>query len=160
MDILSLKRYYKVHYIYRKAAKANAAMNASSLMKTDSSFHLSFDAEVPCLVMAWHGYHTSSSFRVHNEEVLALLAERRATRILCDIRDFILIHGSEQDWLTHDWLPRAMALGLRTCAIVTPLYYFNRVAVETVAGRVDQNALQIKYFETEQAARCWLRSSP
>jgi hypothetical protein len=135
-------------------------MDSTTLIRTEPAFRLRFDADSSCVEMAWRGYHTSASFKDNNERVLALLAERRATRLLCDIRRFILIHGSEQEWLSSDWLPRAMGLGLSTCAIVTPLYYFNRVAVETVAGRIDRKTLLIEYFDSRRTARKWLRAQP
>lgn len=131
-------------------------MTAAALLHPEPDFHLSYAPEVPCVIMAWRGYHTSASFREKNEQVLAFLKAYRAPKLLCDIRHFLLIDSTDQLWLNSSWLPRALAAGLRQCAIVTPLYYFNRVAVQSVVGRIDTQAIQVEYFESAQRARRWL----
>jgi hypothetical protein len=129
----------------------------ATILQGEGDFQLSYAADVPCVVMVWRGYHDSTSFRARNEEVLDFIKERRATRLLGDIRTFVLIGQSDQEWLNANWLPRAMAAGLRICALVTPTFYFNRVAVQTVADRVDSAALKIEYFESAEAACDWLK---
>jgi hypothetical protein len=131
-----------------------------ALLQTESEFHLSYDATVPCVAMVWRGYHTTPSFREKNEQVLAMIRERKASRILCDIRRFLLISAADQVWLSGDWLPRAMAAGLRHCAIVTPAYFFNQVAVRSVADQIDAHVLRVDHFESEEQARLWLQRIP
>ena len=53
-----------------------------------------------------------------------------------------------------------MEAGLRTVAMVTPVYYFNRVAVENVGQALDPEALILQYFDNRDAARQWLASEP
>ena len=129
---------------------------ASLLLRPEPDFHVSYAPEVPCAIMVWRGYHTSASFREKNEQVLAFLTACRAAKLLCDIRHFLLIDSTDQAWLNEYWLPKALAAGLRQCAIVTPLYYFNRVAVQSVVGRIDTQVLQVEYFESAVRARRWL----
>ena len=131
-------------------------MDHRALFETETAFDIGYDPAVPCVSMAWSGYHTSEVFRAQNESVLAELTTRRASRLLCDIRTFLLIGATDQDWLTTNWLPRAVAAGLRTCAIVAPVFYFNRVAVHTVVERLDKQTLSVAYFDTTESARAWL----
>lgn len=131
-------------------------MSSRPLLRPEPGFHVRYAPEVPCAIMVWRGYHTSASFRDKNEQVLALLAAHRPAKLLCDIRHFLLIDAADQGWLNETWLPRALAAGLRQCAIVTPLYYFNRVAVQTVVGRIDARVLQVEYFASAVKARRWL----
>ena len=70
----------------------------------------------------------------------------------------MLIGATDQDWLNKDWLPRAAAVGLRTCAIVVPVFYFNRVAVHTVVEKLDKQTLSVAYFDATESARDWLRA--
>lgn len=134
--------------------------DTEALLQTDSEFHLSYDASVPCVAMVWRGYHTTPSFRDKNEQVLGLIQERKASRMLCDIRRFLLISAADQVWLSGDWLPRAMAAGLRHCAIVTPAYFFNQVAVRSVTDQIDAHVLQVDHFESVEQARLWLQRIP
>ena len=104
---------------------------------------ISFDESVPCIVMAWHGYATSAQFRAANDRVLACIREYRATRLLGDLRAFVLIGADDQRWLNDHWIPEAIASGLRRVALTQPTYYFNRVAVETVGRKVDPRRLAV-----------------
>ncbi len=123
-----------------------------------TDFHLSFAPEIPAVVMVWRGYHTTNSFRDNNEQALALLRERGASKILCDVRQFLLIGAADQSWLNYNWLPRAMDAGLRHCALILPVYFFNRVAVQGVVERIESPTLRVEYFEAAEPAREWLQS--
>ena len=129
---------------------------------SDASFEctVGYDAEIRCVVMTWRGYATSREFREANERVLGVLSERKSARLLADIEKFVLIGGDDQHWLSSNWIPRAMEAGLRTVAMVTPVYYFNRVAVENVGQKLDPEALVLQYFDNRDAARKWLASEP
>ena len=118
-----------------------------------------YDADVPCVIMTWQGYATSREFRDANERVLGVLAERHATKLLGDIKRFVLIGADDQHWLSTSWIPRVMEAGLRTVALVTPVFYFNRVAVENVGQKLDPEALILQYFDTRDTARQWLASA-
>jgi hypothetical protein len=133
-------------------------MDGQSLFHIAPEFSVSYAPELPGIVMTWRGYHTSASFRAQNESVLTTLAAHQAGKILCDIRHFLLIGSDDQAWLNGDWLPRAIDAGLRQAAIVTPLYFFNRVAVGAVVQRLDSSRLRVEYFEDTATARGWLRS--
>jgi hypothetical protein len=134
-------------------------MDPRSIFQTETDFHVSYDPDIECVYMVWRGYHTSALFRTENEQVLGVIAKHRARKILCDIRYFVLIGATDQAWLNSEWLPRAIDAGLRTCAIVAPVFYFNRVAVRTVAERIDPQAVTIEYFDSPEMARRWLLSA-
>ena len=115
-----------------------------------------YDQHAACVVMVWKGYATTPLFRETNERVLACLKDKQASRLLGDIRDFILISAADQDWLNEVWIPRAIEIGLRRVALVQPSYYFNRVAVDNVTSRTDPNRLTVAYFDDADNARTWL----
>ena len=117
-----------------------------------------YDAEVPCVIMTWKGYATSREFREANERILGVLCERNASKLLGDIKEFVLIGADDQHWLSTNWIPRAMAAGLRTVAMVTPVFYFNRVAVESVGQKLDPEALILQHFDDRDTASQWLAS--
>jgi hypothetical protein len=52
-----------------------------------------------------------------------------------------------------------MEAGLRMVALVTPNFYFNRVAVENVVKKLDPTRLQVAYFATREEARDWLKAA-
>ena len=131
-------------------------MTESSAHKADFTCTVVFEPAVPCVVMVWRGYATSRMFRETNERVLACLSQNQATQILGDVRDFVLIGAEDQAWLNDDWIPRAIAAGLKRVALTQPTFYFNRVAIESVGRRVDPERLLIGYFGDVISARVWL----
>lgn len=116
-----------------------------------------YDAGVPCVLMTWKGYATSRDFRSGNERIVDLIAERKVSKLLGDTKEFVLIGADDQRWLLSDWIPRALQAGLRTVALVTPMFYFNRVAVASVGQELDPNQLTLQYFDDRDAARDWLK---
>ena len=126
------------------------------MQKSEFTCSVAYDREVPCVVMVWKGYATSPLFRETNERVLACIKENNASRLLGDIVDFVLIGAEDQAWLNDDFIPRAIAAGLRRVALVQPTYYFNRVAVENVGRRTDAQRLALGFFADLPSARAWL----
>lgn len=108
--------------------------------------------------MIWQGYATSAEFRAANERILQVIAESQVTKLLGDVSRFVLIGREDQAWLNNNWIPRAIAAGLRTVALVQSSYYFNKVAVETVGNNLDPAALALSYFGDITTARDWLAS--
>jgi hypothetical protein len=131
-------------------------MMESGGRKADFACSVSFEPAIPCVTMVWKGYATSPLFRETNERVLACIEQNRATQILGDVRDFVLIGGEDQGWLNDNWIPRAMAAGLKRVALTQPTFYFNRVAIENVGRRVDPGRLVVGYFADLDTARLWL----
>jgi len=134
-------------------------MDQISPFHVETDFQVTYDRDVPCVVMVWRGYHDSASFRANNWRVLAALIEHGASQLLGDVRHFLLIGATDQDWLNREWLPRVIEAGLTTCALVVPVYYFNRVAVNTVVERMGTSAVRVEYFDAPEPARRWLQSA-
>ena len=132
---------------------------ASPVIDPSFACTVGYDAEVPCVIMTWKGYATSREFREANERILGVLAERSVSKLLGDIKEFVLIGADDQHWLSSNWIPRAVEAGLRTVAMVTPVFYFNRVAVESVGQTLDPDALILQHFDDRDAARQWLTTA-
>ncbi len=120
------------------------------------TYDIYFDSEVNSVIMEWDGYSTSSEFREGTELMLNTLLKNNTYKVLADIRDMNLIGMQDQQWLEKDFLPRAISFGFQAIAIIKPDYYFNKVAVESISYKVDQNKLLINYFENIGEAREWL----
>lgn len=63
----------------------------------------------------------------------------------------MLIGADDQHWLSNNWIPRAMEAGLRTVAMIMPMFYFNRVAIESVGQKLDPESLILQYSTTAKA---------
>jgi hypothetical protein len=117
---------------------------------------VSFDPRVPCVVMVWRGYFTSRAFREANERVLEAVRSHGVRKLLGDIMEFTLIGAEDQRWLNEAWIPRLIEAGVRHVALVQPVFYFNQVAVQTVAQKVPSDHLEVRIFDGVPSARRWL----
>jgi hypothetical protein len=126
-------------------------------MHGDLELKIDYDADIPCVVMIWKGYATSAAFREGNAQVLAQITQRRASKLLGDVTDFVLIGAEDQAWLNEVWIPRAVHAGLRKVALVQPSFYFNRVAIDSVAQKLDRDRVELGFFDNRDAAKEWLR---
>jgi hypothetical protein len=119
-------------------------------------YHIYFDTESNCVVMEWNGYATSRQFREGTELMLDFVKKNKSTKVLANVRDMTLIGMDDQVWLEKDFLPRAVAEGFKTLAIISPLSYFNKVALESIYYKVDKNKLTITFFDNQRSAKEYL----
>jgi len=122
----------------------------------DNVCSFSIDKASEIILMQWHGYATSSQFRAICESMLQLMKEHNIWRVLADTTHMKMISMEDQKWLDNEWLPRAIAAGYEKCAIIVSPDYFTRVTVDSVVSKIDQNQLEIRYFDDVSAAREWL----
>ena len=123
---------------------------------TDRVYNIYFDPEINTVIMEWDGYATSKQFKEGTELMLETLVKNNAYKVLADIKDMVLISMEDQHWLENNFIPRAIQSGFRAIAMVRPDYYFNKVAVESVSYKVDQEKLNINFFDNADSARKWL----
>jgi hypothetical protein len=127
-------------------------------MQTEQGiYRIYFDNDADFVVMEWAGYATSAQFREGTEYMLQVLKENNATKVLADIRDMVLIGIEDQHWLDNNFLPRAIQAGFTSIAMIKPLHYFNKVAVESISYKVDRDKLAINFFDNREEAIAWLR---
>jgi hypothetical protein len=130
-----------------------------SIFRREVAFYIGYDPTVPCVVAVWRGFQESMSFRAQNEAMLKALIGHRATKLLCDCRYMFQMSSADRDWLNDNYLPRMTEAGLRSCALLEPVYYANNVAVRAVAERIDSRLLTIRYFNDPDVALDWLREA-
>ena len=117
---------------------------------------IGYDAAVGCVTMTWRGRAAGAPFREANEAVLHEIRKRGARRLLGDIERLETIAPADQRWLGQDWIPRTIAAGLRSVALVTPAFELGHAPVRLV-GEALPPGLELEYFDDLEAARGWLR---
>lgn len=105
------------------------------------------------------GWANSAEFQAASEAVIVALKDHRASRFLGDGRNLKAVKQADQDWMTQDWMPRALAAGLRHMALVVPESAVAHTNLEQMVNRVPGSALDVSYFATVDEARAWLNQS-
>lgn len=122
-------------------------------------YQVYYDDHIDAVVMDWDGYATSVQFKEGTELMLNTLISNKASKVLADIKDMVLIGMEDQAWLDKYFLPRAIQFGFKAIAIVKPDNYFNKVAVETISYKVDSDKLLIRFFDDIENAREWIKDA-
>jgi hypothetical protein len=92
------------------------------------------------------------------EQVLALLKNTDARRILSDHGARAPLPVAAQEWLTTNWIPRAMSqANTHHCAIVEGADPLHRLSTQSVVSTAPAG-FKFKRFDSFAAADAWLRS--
>jgi hypothetical protein len=117
---------------------------------------ISIEHSVPCVVVVWQQYATSTQVRFIHESVLRLLRERRIRKILGDDTGLATIYADDRRWIVENWMPRAVAAGLRAVASTSPKGYFGQLSVTNIRCGAPSDILFGTFDEIEEARR-WLK---
>ena len=126
-------------------------------LENNSVCSVLLDADVPCLTVIWKRQATSTELRALLERLLELLREHKVNKILGEDTALPHIEPEDQAWIAHDWVPRAVAAGLKLATNKSPEAYFGRLAVVSI--KASQSLLAIHSFDRFEEARRWLKDA-
>jgi hypothetical protein len=115
------------------------------------------DHGVPCIVAAWRGYATSTQLRYIHEMWLQMIAEQRIEKLLGDDTDLQMVSVEDQQWIAGDWMPRAVAAGLKGIAHKVAQSHFGKISIEQIQS-AKPDGLTIRSFDDLNNARAWLKA--
>lgn len=118
---------------------------------------ISFDPEVHCLVVEWRGYIPTEKFRLLAARIPEFLKATGTTKILADDSLLESMLATEQEWIIRQWLPHAIEMGYKTCALIRSHSYFTRVIVEENVKKMS-SAVSVEFFDNRSEAKKWLRT--
>lgn len=117
---------------------------------------VSRDDDVPCICIQWKGYATSAQIRLIHERLIGLIERDRISKILGDDTALVSVSSEDQDWIIWEWMPRAIAAGLRVVASKSPNGHYGRMSVNRIQAVIAPK-LRVRSFDNLADAREWLR---
>lgn len=121
-------------------------------------YKITYDTQADTLIMVWDGYSTSQQLYQGSEEALKLIIEHGARKLLADLKDMTLLSREDQNWIVNSFMPRAMAAGLEYLAIVQPVSYFNKIAVDALSFKANERNLSCKILPNRELSKQWLEN--
>jgi len=115
-----------------------------------------WDEDAQLVLVEWQGWANSSEFADLLEAEIHALSEHKGSRILADCRRQKVVNPADQDRANEQWLPRALAAGLKRFAVVLPSSGLAAANLKERLGRVRAGTLEVAYFPTPEEARAWL----
>jgi len=108
------------------------------------------------LLVEWRGWANPTEFSELLEAEIVGLRKHHGTRMLADCRRQKGLSAADQDRANENWLPRALAVGLKRFAVVVPSSGLAAANLKERLGKVRAGALEVAYFATPEEARDWL----
>ncbi len=103
------------------------------------------------------GIREIAQFRALLTHTGQALNRRQWAKVLVDQRSMAPFSATEQDWMTNEWLPRAVAEhGYRYGAVLVANDVFARLAMNQLMLATRPLAHTYRTFEAEEAAVAWL----
>lgn len=125
----------------------------------NKTFAVSYNPEIPCVVMTWQGYASSEEIREGSLDTLLLLREKKVSKVIADTRNMKLITAQDRQWISEVFIPQAAKEGFRVCAFVKSTDYHNRLSVENITYKIDPKQLNVEWFDTFSDAENWLKET-
>jgi hypothetical protein len=104
----------------------------------------------------WKAWADSAEYRAAHETILLAIRENHASKNLIDATHARVVSEGDQKWLIDNWIPRAVAAGRRSTAVVMPKSALGRTISENIDKGTHSNLNRVEYFETAAAAAAWL----
>ena len=122
---------------------------------------ISWDEDTWAVVIEWLGQARSEKLKTGLDTGLKLLAEKKAEKWLADTKKLGVFGKADEDWANHNWLPRALAAGLKKMAFVVPESALARMALDSVINNSSRegSGIESAFFDNLEAARAWLHSA-
>ncbi|MHB8613104.1 MAG: hypothetical protein ACYDAL_11840 [Candidatus Dormibacteraceae bacterium] len=108
------------------------------------------------VLVEWKGWANSIEFAGLLDAEIRALRHHHGSRLLADCRRQKVLNPADQDRANLEWLPRALAAGLKRFAVVLPSSGLAEVNLKDSLGKAPPGALDVAYFATVEEAREWL----
>ena len=115
-----------------------------------------WDPAIQAVSTEWHGWADRAEFVAVLEASLLALKKHHASHGLVDSRRQRALPWPDQEWVSRQWFPKAIAAGLNRLALVVPESELVMMGIEEVVSRVRGTSLNVAYFSTVAEARKWL----
>jgi hypothetical protein len=120
---------------------------------------VSLDPSFNGLFVEWCGYSTSAQLRELHLQLIPLIKASGLSKVLGDNRRHVMMTQDDREWYIRDWLPAAIATGLRYAAGNYPEQHFPRSTIASIPPLAPAG-IAIRQFETLDEARAWLAAQP
>ncbi|HKB34543.1 MAG TPA: STAS/SEC14 domain-containing protein [Candidatus Dormibacteraeota bacterium] len=115
-----------------------------------------WDGDGQFVLVEWQGWANAAEFAELLEAEIVALRKHHGTRILADCRRQKVLNPADQDRANKEWVPRALAAGLKHFAVVVPSSVLAGVNLKASLDQVPATTLEVAYFATPEEAREWL----
>ena len=115
-----------------------------------------WDEPESTVFVEWEGWADSAEFAALLDAEVRALADHNGSRLLADCRRQKVLRPADQEKADREWVPQALAAGLKQFAVVLPTSALAAMNLGARLGKVPDGAFTVRYFESVDAAKRWL----
>jgi hypothetical protein len=115
-----------------------------------------WDEDGQFVLVEWQGWADPTEFAALLEAEIVALRKHKGSLMLADCRRQKGLSAADQVRADENWLPRALAAGLKRLAVVLPSSGLAAANLKERLGKARPEALEVAYFPTPEEARAWL----
>jgi hypothetical protein len=119
-----------------------------------------WDQDIEAVVETWEGWADATEFTAMLDAGVKALTENHGFRWLADCRLQRVLKAADQKRGNEQWLPRALAAGLRRFAVVLPESGLAKFNIQLHLGAATAAQMEVAYFATLDEARRWVAQVP
>jgi hypothetical protein len=127
---------------------------------TQGTGSVRWDPGLKAVVETWEGWANATEFAAMLDAGVRALAENHGFRWLADCRRQRVLKAADQTRGNQEWLPRALAAGLKRFAVVLPESGLAKFNIQLHLGAAAATQMEVAYFATADEARRWVAETP
>lgn len=116
---------------------------------------LTYEKENGLIYLDWNGYLNVELVKAGSEELLLMIKQVKAKKVLVDNRKVSGPWQAANEWYQNDWNPRAAKEGLSDMAVIMSDNIFTQLSLQGFT-KVTQGVYTVGIFNSEPQARKWL----
>lgn len=116
---------------------------------------LTYEKENGLIYLDWNGYLNVELVKAGSEELLQMIKQLKAKKVLVDNRKVSGPWQAANEWYQNDWNPRAAKEGLSDMAVIMSDNIFTQLSLQGFT-KVTQGVYTVGIFNSEPQARKWL----
>jgi len=119
---------------------------------------IEFDAANQWIYNNWVGVLPTEKVIQGCQATLDFLRDKPCPHMLNDNREVIGSWNSANDWIAQNWMPQALAMGLKRFAHVVSPGIFGQASAAEMITRVGKQ-FEMRLFQDIELAKSWLRGA-
>jgi hypothetical protein len=133
-------------------------MKDPQLLYDKKACKIFYNEDLNAVQTCWYGLPSEGSELYEIlDTLIEAMKEKKTGFVIADARNMQVISREDQQWISENWYPRALAAGFSHEALVVSQYTFNEVAVKRIVRTYDDRKVKTGYFKSMPSAYDWVR---
>ncbi|AYB32036.1 hypothetical protein [Chryseolinea soli] len=115
-----------------------------------------YDEKNHLLILEWKLAPASPEFKEGTNMLITAFEHFKTGKLVSDIRQLGAVHPDDQQWISNDWISRAVKAGFSCSAAVLPDDVFTHMSLEGMSSQ-SSDQLPAKTFDNMDDAIDWIK---